>query len=440
LTYTDQPTGAIAPADWMLWPESKAIITALNAGGKDARFIGGCVRDSILKIPVTDIDIATPERPDRVMELLQAADIKAYPTGIDHGTITAVIGDRHFEVTTLRVDLENYGRHARVAFTDDWYADALRRDFTINTLSCTLEGEIYDPVGGMEDLGNRKVLFVGVAKDRIEEDLLRLLRFFRMQATYGKPPLDADALAACRLLAPRLTELSAERITSELFRILLAPNPADTLLLMQGVRVLDHILPEAIDFGRLRMQTWLETTAINVGSVKPDRLRRLAAVLGTPADGSLSALAGRLRLSNHDANRLAMLTSPRYSISWDMDQAVVRRALQDIGSDEFRDLTLLAWAAEMAVEPRHPQDRTDAWLALLETADQWTPLNFPLTGQDALDLGMEPGPGVGQNLKFIKAWWQAGEFKAGRDECLNRLKAVIGFSDTYGKTNKEHLK
>ncbi len=423
-----KPTGKIPPADWMAWPETRAVMAALNAGGNPARFIGGCVRDSILKRVVTDIDIATPELPERVIELLQAANIKAYPTGIDHGTITAVIGERHFEVTTLRIDLENYGRHAKVAFTDDWHADALRRDFTINTLSCTLDGDIYNPLGGMEDLGERRVRFVGVAKDRIEEDVLRLLRFFRMQATYGIPPLDIDALAACRLLAPRLKELSAERVSNELIRILQAPNPADTLLLMQGVRVLEQVLPEAVDFGRLRMLSWLETTAINIASVKPDPLRRLAAVLGSPKDNPEHDTAGRLRLSNHDTNRLAMMTEPRDTPSWDMDQGSIRRALNSLGSDSFRDLTLLAWTAEMAAEPRHPPERTDAWLALIEAADTWTPLHFPLAGQDALDLGMVPGPAVGENLKLVEAWWQAGDFEAGREGCLSRLNDIIKFT------------
>ena len=423
-----QPKGKLTPTDWMTMPETRAVIAALNAGGAEARFIGGCVRDSILKMPVKDIDIATPESPERVMQLLNSAAIKAYPTGIDHGTITAVVGDHHYEVTTLRVDVESHGRRATVAFTDDWLADAQRRDFTINTMSCTLDGDIYDPLGGLEDLGNRRVKFVGVAKERIEEDVLRLLRFFRFQAAYGQPPLDIDALAACRLLAPRLKELSAERVCGELFRILQAPNPSETMLLMQGVRILEHILPEAVDFGRLRMLAWLETTAIKVSSVTPDPLRRLAAVLGGPTDARLSGLAGRLRLSNHEAVRLAVMTQPLYEITSDMDPTTVRRALHHLGNDDFRDMALLAWANEMATEPRHPTERTDAWLSLLRAADDWTPLLFPLKGQDALDLGLPPGPTIGETLRLVEAWWEAGDFQAGRDDCLAKLQAVITFT------------
>lgn len=425
-----RPTGKLAPTDWMRRAETRAVIAALSADGAEARFIGGCVRDSILKIPVRDIDIATPETPERVMQLLAAAAIKAYPTGIDHGTITAIIGDFHFEVTTLRVDVESHGRRATVAFTDDWLADARRRDFTINTMSCTLDGDIYDPLGGIEDLGNRRVTFVGVAKERIEEDLLRLLRYFRFQASYGQPPLDIDALAACRLLAPRLKELSAERVCGELFRILLAPNPSETMLLMQGVRILEHILPEAVDFGRLRMLAWLETTAIRVDSVAPDPLRRLAAMLDNPTDGPGVTLASRLRLSNHEAARLAVMTRPLYKITPDMDQPAIRRALHHLGRDNFRDLTLLAWAGEMAAEPRHPPERTDKWLALIATTDGWTPLVFPLKGRDALDLGLPPGPKVGTTLTLVEAWWEAGDFQADRQNCMAKLQAVINFTTT----------
>ena len=420
-----EPTGKIAPPDWMVAPETRALMAALNADGAEARFVGGCVRDSILKMPIKDIDIATPEPPERVIRLLEAAAIKVYPTGIDHGTVTAVIGDHHYEVTTLRVDVENHGRRATVAYTDDWIADARRRDFTINTMSCTIDGDIYDPLEGLQDLGLRRVRFVGKAKERIEEDVLRLLRFFRFQATYGQPPMDIEALAACRLLAPRLKELSAERISSELFRILMAPNPADTMLVMDGIRILHHILPEAIDFGRLRLLTWLETTAIKVDSVTPDPLRRLAAVLMHHADHPVADIAHRLRLSNHQTARLAMMLSPRYEISPEMEPAAVRQALNDLGSDDFRDHALLAWAGEMAAEPRHPSVRTNAWLALIGVCDRWTPLTFPLKGQDVLDLGIPHGPKIGQALRIVESWWEAGDFQADRDACLAKLKTVI---------------
>ena len=419
-----QPTGKLAPQPWMTAPQTFALFKALQAGGKEARFVGGCVRNAVFGLPVTDIDIATPELPERVLELLQAADIKAIPTGIEHGTITAVIDHWRYEVTTLRIDVESHGRHATVAFGDDWLADAKRRDFTINTLSSTLEGDIYDPLTGLDDLGQRWVRFVGRAKDRIEEDVLRLLRFFRFQATFAGITVDRDALAACRLLAPRLNELSAERVRDELFKILEAPNPADTLGLMRGERVLEHVLPEAENFGRLRMICWLETTAIKVPSVQPDTLRRLAATLPCDPSGH-QPLAGRLRLSNKQTVRLSTMTSTTVTINPEIDVPTQRKVLYQLGADDVRDQLLLNWAQEMSIEPRHSPQRTEAWLALLNVADNWTHPVIPIKGDDALTLGMKQGPGVGEVLGAVEDWWREGDFKADRDQCLDRLSTII---------------
>lgn len=420
----DSPTGKLEPQEWMTAPETVAVMKALMAGGGEARFVGGCVRDSILKHPVTDIDVATSEAPERVMELMANAGIKAVPTGIEHGTVTVVVPPRHYEVTTLRVDTQSHGRHATVSFTEDWLADAQRRDFTINTLSCNIDGDIFDPLGGLDDLGNRRVRFVGVAKERIEEDVLRLLRYFRFYATFGTPPPDKSALAACRLLAPRLGELSAERVRDELLKILAAPHPADTFVLMNGERVLKHCLEEATDFGRLRMMSWLETTAINVEAVKPDRLRRLASLLEHDADGH-DQLARRLRLSNIQRQRLGVMTGDDFTPAPETGEAELRGALQRIGSDGVRDLTLLAWAGEKADNPRHPPERTDAWLAVLDAIDQWTEQTFPIRGGDVLELGMEPGEGVGEALTEVENWWRDSDFQANRAACLEKLKKVI---------------
>jgi len=205
-----QPTAdRLAPQPWMTAPETRAVVAALTADGTEVRFVGGCVRDALLGRPVKDVDIATPDRPQRVMELLARAGIRAIPTGIEHGTVTAVVGRTPFEITTLRRDVETYGRRAKVAFTDDWTADAARRDFTINALSCTPDGRLYDPFGGLADLRAGRVRFVGDPEARIREDVLRLLRFFRFYAHYGAAPPDPAALAACRALAPLLPGLAS---------------------------------------------------------------------------------------------------------------------------------------------------------------------------------------------------------------------------------------
>ena len=423
--FAREPTGKISPLPWMTAPATRAVIAALTAEGTEVRFVGGCVRDSVLKRPVRDIDIATPDPPQKVIELLERAGIRAVPSGIDHGTVTAVIEDAHFEVTTLRVDVETYGRRAKVLFTDDWMADAARRDFTINTLSCTPEGDIFDPFGrGLGDLGNERVRFVGNARDRIEEDLLRLLRYFRFHATFGRPPPDADALAACRTLAHRLPELSGERVRDELFRILLAPAPADSVVLMRGERVLDYLLPEAGDIGRLRTMAWLDSRAIKTEGVFPDALRRLCSLLETDGAGA-RAVAERLRLSNPQKERLTTLAVPPLDVTAGVSDYQLRRAFHRLGADTVRDLALLSWARILAMAPRQPRHKTEAWQGILAAANAWTPLRFPLKGQDALDLGVAAGPRVGALLEAVETWWEEGDYRAGRAACLEKLGALI---------------
>ena len=215
----------IAPQAWMTAPETRAVVAALSAAGAEVRFVGGCVRDALAGRRVKDVDLATTDRPERVIELLQAAGLKAVPTGLDHGTVTAIAGHRPFEITTLREDVETDGRRARVAFTDDWQADAARRDLTFNAMSCSPEGDLFDPFGGRADLAAGRGRFVGDPRARIQEDYLRLLRFFRFQAHYGRVPPEPATLAVLRDLAPQLASLSGERLRSELLRLLEAPDP-----------------------------------------------------------------------------------------------------------------------------------------------------------------------------------------------------------------------
>ena len=424
-TSVPEPTGKVAPQPWITAPETVAVVEALAAEGAEVRFVGGCVRDAVLQRPVVDIDIATPEPPERVIALLGKAGIKAIPTGIEHGTVTAVIGEARFEITTLRVDVETDGRRAKVAFTDDWTADAARRDFTINTLSCTLAGDIYDPMGGLDDLGRRRVRFVGNAEKRIEEDVLRLLRFFRMYAQYGRPPPDIKALAACRALAPRLSGLSGERVRDEILRILMAPDAADTVVLMRGEGVLEHILPEAGDVGRLRLLSWLDTSAIKVDSVAPDPLRRLAALLDVDA-ARAGSVAARLRLSNQQTERLVRVAPPPHDVTPDVDQRSLRRALNRAGADVVRDRVLLAWAGELALTPRRRGERTQAWLDTLAAVDAWTPVEFPLKGRDVIALGVPAGPRVGELLGAVEAWWEDGDYRADHKACLEKLGTLAG--------------
>lgn len=421
MTAPPEPTGKIEPQPWLTAPETRAVIEALQAGGGEARLVGGCVRDALLKRPVVDIDIAVTDKPDKVTDLLKRAGVKVIPTGIKHGTVTALIGGRSFQITTLRIDVETDGRHAKVAFTDDWEADAARRDFTINTMSCTLNGDVYDSFGGLDDLGRGRVRFVGIARERIEEDALRILRFFRMNAVYGKPPPDTEALVACRALAHKLSGLSGERICYEMSRILLGPYPADAVQLMRGERVLEQILPEAGGVGVLRQLSWIESTAIKMKTVAPDFIRRLAVLLA--ADGEAAkAVAARLVLSRKQTARLTAIVEPPFAVTPDMDETSRRRALRRLGPDLFMDIALPSWSAERALAPRQPVERTQSWIALLEEAEAHMPPPFPLTGRDVMTLGVPSGPRIGELLSTLEDWWEEGGCRADREACLAKLK------------------
>lgn len=422
------PTGKLAPQAWMAAPATQAVVAALRSRGADVRFVGGCVRDAFLKRPIKDVDIGTPDPPELVIELLEEAGLRAIPTGIDHGTVSALVDNTRFEITTLRLDLATDGRRAKVAYTDSWVADAARRDFTINALSCTPDGDVYDPFGGIADLGKGIVRFVGVAQERIEEDYLRLLRFFRIFADYGRRAVNRDALAACRHLAPGLSKLSAERVRDELFRILLAQNAADIVMLMRGEHVLEHVLPGDPNIGRLRMMQWLESTAIRLESVEPDPLRRLAALLDMDADGT-AGVAQRFRLSRRDTERLVSIKVPRLDVTAGAGKPALRRAVYQSGGQTLRDWSLLAWADEMAVSPRREPGSAQGWISILELAESWKPPEFPVTGQDVTALGIAEGPDVGELLRILEAWWVDGEFEADRGACLAELTKL---ADTRG--------
>lgn len=391
---------------WMTEPATQAVIAALTAGGAEVRFVGGCVRDGILGRPVTDIDIATPDPPARVIELLEAAGLKAVPTGVDHGTVTAVAHHRPFEVTTLRRDVESYGRRAKVAFTDDWTLDASRRDFTFNALSCTPAGKIYDPFGGIADLKARRVRFVGEAIERIREDVLRLLRFFRFYAHYGAPPPDGEALSAAETMAPLLPTLSGERIAAETLKLLRAKDPAAVMTLMRDSKVLMHFLPEAERLDRLARLTAIETRF----AFAAEPPRRLAAALAGGEAAAL-AVAGRLRLSNALRDRIvAALAQPAPAAGFTV--VACRRLRYRLSAEAYRDRCLIAWAESDAPDA--------AWHEVLAIAD-WSPPAFRLKAQDALDRGASPGPGLGRLMAELEQWWIDGDFAADRAACLAEL-------------------
>jgi poly(A) polymerase len=379
---------------WIDEPPVQALLAALARGGIAARFVGGCVRDTVLRRPVKEIDIAVDKPPETVMRALEAADLRVVPTGLKHGTVTAIVKGRPFELTTLRRDVETDGRRAVVAFTDDWLEDAKRRDFTFNAMYADPDGTIWDPFDGRADLLAGRVRFIGDPDQRIAEDHLRILRFFRFYAWFGKPPLDGAGFDACRRNAGTLSSLSAERIAKELLRLLAAPAPADALEAMAEAGALDHWLPEYAGTARLKALIAREDT--------PDPLRRLAAIVSPPA----TAVAKRLKLSTQQSLRLQLMLEP--AVPGDLENR--RAALYRLGTSLFIDRVLL--------------EGPDDWRAALALARAWTPPELPISGADALALGLKPSPQVGALLEAVERWWIAGDFSADRTACLAELKRL----------------
>jgi len=396
----------IAPQPWMVEPATCRLLGALSAGGVEARFVGGSVRDALLGRPIGDIDIATPASPERVIELLEKTGIKVVPTGLTHGTITAIVPPRHFEITSLRRDVETYGRRARVAFDADWASDAARRDFTINAIFLALDGAIDDPVGGLADLRARRVRFVGDPATRIAEDVLRLLRYYRFEARFGTGAGDLEARAACRAAAHLLPTLSGERVAQELVRLLETRDPIGVLQMMQEDSVLEVVLPEARRLDRLRRLIEIEPEA--------DPLLRLAALIEVDGEGA-AAVAARLRFSNAWRDQLCGLSRP-WPLDPQADAPGQRRTLYRLGAKRYRGIALLL-AAEGEMSPGQLSE-------LLAIAGDWLPPVFPLAGRDVTALGIPPGERVGRLLAAVRDWWEEGDFAADRTRCLIYLREL----------------
>lgn len=375
-------------------------LTAIWDALPEARVVGGAVRDHLAGRDVADIDLASPLSPDAVMARLTDIGIKTIPTGIAHGTITAIAQGRPFEITTLRRDITTDGRHAVIAFTDDWQEDASRRDFTINAMSLSRDGVLHDYFNGSTDLAAGIVRFVGAAGTRIAEDYLRILRYFRFFARYSKTAPDAAAITAIEELRDGVLLLSAERVWSELKRILIAPDPVAALQLMQKISVLERIIPEGSNIPGL--------AALIARNAPVEARLRMAALLAGDAD----AFALRLKLSNDEMETLRTIRQPN-RLDPAATEADLHRALADTDP-----ATLIA--------------RT--WLAQTETGD-WDDLRariaatprpvFPLQGRDLTALGMPPGPRIGKILDAVRAWWLESGCIADREACRDHALLTI---------------
>ncbi|MDE3060082.1 MAG: CCA tRNA nucleotidyltransferase, partial [Pseudomonadota bacterium] len=379
---------------------------------------GGAVRDALLNRPVKDVDAATPLAPDAVLALLKKARIKALPTGIDHGTVTAVIGTRHCEITTLRRDVSTDGRHAVVEYTDDWQQDAARRDFTMNALYLSPEGELFDYFGGAEDARAGRVVFIGNPEQRISEDYLRILRFFRFFAWYGEGAPDPEAITACAVLAQHIESLSGERIREEMLKLLVAPGCGQTLEIMQHAKILRHALD--FDVYGVGMFPRLAEIAATTGKAPDICLRVSGFVLEAGADiaagEALDILAARWRLPNAVTRDLDILIRHQKAVRPSLTEAEQKRLLRKLGREHFTRTVIARWAAgSESIAADHP------YAAMLRLADTWEIPIFPVTGDDLIAIGIKPGKELGALLEKLEEKWEKSDYRLSKRQLLAEI-------------------
>lgn len=394
------------------------IFDALPDGS--TRFVGGCVRNALMGRDGVDVDLATTVKPAAVIDALKIAGIRTVPTGIDHGTITAVINGKPFEITTLRRDVETDGRRAVVAFTTDWREDAHRRDLTMNALYADFDGQVFDPCGqGFDDLKSRTFRFVGDADARVREDYLRILRLFRFVAWYGQEPsglrgvIDKAALQAARENVSGLKSLSAERVWSEIKKLLSSRDPRRAVRIMLDQGVLEALLPEASNSDGLDALVRLEMRE----AIAPDPLLRLMAM--SAREPLMTALlAKRLKMSKAETSRLRGWADDSTALDPDADDRTKRIAIYTAGRHVIMDRARIRAAG--ADDPI----RSSRWMSLCDLAMGWTPPEFPLTGKDLIKAGVAPGEGLGKKLDALRALWVRSGFAADKDKLLMALNLL----------------
>ncbi len=408
-------TASVAGAPFWATPGLAPLLAVLNDGGEEARVVGGAVRNSLLGLPVTDVDIATTAVPQEVAARASRAGLKAVPTGIEHGTVTVVSGHHGYEVTTLREDVETDGRRAVVRFGRSWEHDAERRDFTLNALYAAADGTVLDLVGGLADLEARKVRFIGSPEARIREDYLRILRLFRFHAAYGAGAVDGTAFSGAVRLRQGLLSLSHERVRAELLKLLLAPAAAATLATMSDAGLIQPLIGGIADARAFARLVEIEAQWRAEGrNVPPDAIRRLAALaLRVPDDAD--RLRGKLRLSNAEARRLALMAGPVPEVG---DDAAAQAFIYRTGADAARDRALLA-----AARGRGGMERIG------RLATHWTVPRPPFSADDLMALGLKPGRALGTALRRAEVAWIDAGFPGDRARIDALLRASI---DTEG--------
>ncbi len=399
------------------WMRDKAVLAVLNAlPVGTTRFVGGCVRNGLLGVPVADIDLATKLEPADVKSAFDRANIRSVPTGIEHGTITAVVDGQPIEVTTLRKDVETDGRRAVIAFTKDWAEDAIRRDFTINALYADPDGTLHDPSGqGLDDIAARRFRFVGSADDRVKEDYLRILRYFRFLAWYTKDKsIDAEALKSCRENRHGLKKLSAERVWSELKKLLSAPDPSRAVRIMQTNDILEVVLPEASNTEGLDLMIKFETAH----DLKPDPLLRLMAMAGRD-EMAMAGLCKRLKLSNSEKSRILSWAGDRTELRPDLNEKDRKRAVYSAGAQVISDRAILRAAGSEDVI------MAGQWFELAQFAQNWDVPKFPIKGRDLKIAGVPDGPRMGKILRSLEALWVKSGFEADKKKLMLALNLIM---------------
>lgn len=402
MTRDGQTARKLTDVPWLSAGALPRLLAVLDGNGEEARVVGGAVRNALLDLPSDEVDVATTALPEEVTRRVTAAGFKAVPTGIEHGTITVVVGDAPFEVTTLRQDVETYGRHAKVAFGRDWRADAERRDFTINALSVTPDGTVYDYCGGLDDLAARRVRFIGDPKQRIEEDYLRILRFFRFDAAYGTSEHPyAEGIAACIAGREGLDRLSRERVRQELMKLLVAPHAVPSLISMADSGLLLRVLGGVSYLGSYEMMAKVEAAA----GLPADPVRRLAA-LGVAVVEDAERLWQKLRLSNNEQTRLMAMGEGWRLMSPAIGEAEQRALVYRLKPQAYTDRALLAWSRS------HAGAHDKAWLAFATLPQRWTPPTFPIKAADFIARGIEKGPALGAAMREAQEAWIRADFPA----------------------------
>jgi len=397
----------ISIPEWMVQPETVQIMQVLNSGYGEARFVGGCVRDTLANVKTYDIDIAVNYEPDVTIALLRDNNIKFIPTGLEFGTVTAVINGRPFEITSLREDIETFGRKASVKFTTDWKKDAARRDFTINAIYANLDGELFDYFGGIEDLRKGVVKFIGSPDERVKEDYLRILRYFRFFGKFSQQEPNYEAMEACTDNAEGLKEISIERITIEFLKILDIRRVSRVLHLMHESNVLELVLPECGSLEVIeRLQELEEEYSNNASS-----MRRLSALI---KDNVYTVK--NLRLSKAQIRELDFLREISKKHLKSLDENEIKALVYKKGNDAARSILLLV--AARSKEYTNLQD-------LYAVATSFKPPVFPINGDDVIAEGVEEGSKVGFILDLVEDWWLGEGFKPKRSECLSRIKKIL---------------